>query len=225
MTAPWEGRFPAFLPFKKLVERLRRSEAPQKAKPSQRANMGLFARAATQGPNGSSIRKRRHRSRSMDRPGIAGRPIAGLVNELEIESAGRTALRPSASESRRTGRYGLSPRAITQSRNGSSIRKRRHPVEGWRSLWISCKIVLGVATRTSERHAGLWRGLRPMREGALGSSALMRLGGRTNLAIMAGSGVTCPERKLKGASTRLTSGLLTPGCPVRPPGNGCSKPD
>lgn len=49
------------------------------------------------------------------------------------------------------------------------------------------------------------------------------LGGCTDLAIMAGSGAPCPERKLKSTPDRLTSGLSTPGC-RSDTGHGLDKP-
>ena len=85
---------------------------------------------------------------------------------------------------------------------------------------------VGVETRTQETARtrlvpiGCRGAAKPWRAGC----AWTRLGGRADLAIMAGSGAPCPEGKpLKALPTCLLRRFPTPGCRSAT-GNGCGRP-
>jgi hypothetical protein len=93
---------------------------------------------------------------------------------------------------------------------------RKPPLRAWQIAQISDSMSVGLITRTEDDVSRLAPENRP-RDMSLGGlySAGGTLAGGTDLAIMAGSGAPCPERKLKSTPDRLFSGLSTPGLAVR----------
>ena len=97
-------------------------------------------------------------------------------------------------------------RRNTGTRAEVAIKCHRTPKGAVEFYQIFNIMFLGLRTRTSEA------AIRSVTDAARNSySAGCTLAGAPNLGLTAGSGAPCPERELKSAPARLTSGFLTPG--------------